>query len=45
MYYKVGTVFKYRYNSIEYGILCGILDVIVCYSSWYDIDNGVNDSK
>lgn len=45
MYYIVVTVFEYRYNDIEYDILCGVLCDIVCYDSWYDIDNGVNDSK
>lgn len=41
----VVTVFEYRYNCIEYGILCDVLCDIVCYSSWYDIDNSINDSK
>ena len=36
------TVFEYRYNSIEYGVLCSILCDIVCYDSWYNMDNGVN---
>lgn len=35
MYYIVVTVFEYRYNYIEYDILC----------SWYNMDNGVNGSK
>ena len=39
------TVFEYRYNSIEYGISCGILDIIIYYSSWYNMDNKVNGSK
>lgn len=45
MYYIVVTVFEYRYNSIEYDILCGVLDIIVYYSSWYNMDNEVNGSK
>ena len=45
MWYIIITVFEYRYNDIEYDILCGVLCYIVCYNSWYDIDNGVNDIK
>nr|DAL30726.1 MAG TPA_asm: hypothetical protein [Caudoviricetes sp.] len=33
MCYIMVTVFEYRYNSIEYGILCSVLDVILYYSS------------
>lgn len=34
MCYMVVTVFEYRYyNNIKYDILCGVLDVIVHYSS------------
>lgn len=37
------TIFKYRYNSIEYdSILCGVLDVMICYSSWYNMNNKIN---
>ena len=28
-----------------YDILCGVLDYIVYYSSWYNMDSWVNSSK
>ena len=44
MYYMVVTVYVYRYNCIEYHwILCGVLDSIVYYSSWYNMDSWGND--
>lgn len=38
----VVTVFEDQYNSIEYDILCGVLNGIVYYSGWYNMDNKVN---
>lgn len=32
MYYIIVTVFEYRYNSIEYDILCSVLNGTVYYS-------------
>ena len=43
MYYIAITVFVYRYNCIGYGILCGVLDVILYYISWYNMDSWVNE--